>query len=442
METALHPVVAAALILALILIFILPRKRVIAPLLLVAFLIPLGQVLVIGGVHFTVLRIATIFGLGRWAISGGGSLTRKQFNAVDCAFSMWALAYALSFVLLYMDSQALISRLGFLVDALGGYFLLRYLIRNEEDLRRVATLFVCITAIMAVCMVFEHATQENIFGMLGGVRSAPEVREGRIRANGVFQHSILAGCYGATVLPLFVMLWSQRTRRTPALLGMISSTVVMLTASASTAVLAYVAGIVGLCFWPFRKRMRLLRWMLVLILLALHLIMKAPVWALIARIDLTGSSSGYHRYMLVDNCIRHFSDWWLVGAKNYNDWGWDMWDLSDQYVAYAVTGGLASLVSFIAIISSGFGSLGTARKYVSGDRKYEWQLWCFGAALFAHVIAYFGIGYFDQTQVAWFALLAMISAAISGSRPAASVKAKTETGQPLKSSTSIPLITA
>ena len=138
--------------------------------------------------------------------------------------------------------------------------------------------------------------------------------------------------------------------------------------------------------------------------------MKAPVWALIGRIDLTGSSSGFHRYMLIDNCIRHFSDWWLIGTKDYNEWGWDMWDLSDQYVAYAVTGGLATLVFFIATISYSFRNLGIARKY-AGDKKSEWLLWCLGAALFAHVMGYFGIGYFDQMQVAWFALLAMISAA-------------------------------
>ena len=40
----------------------------------------------------------------------------------------------------------------------------------------------------------------------------------------------------------------------------------------------------------------------------LHLVMNGPVWSLIARVDLTGSSSSYHRYYLLDNCIRHFSD--------------------------------------------------------------------------------------------------------------------------------------
>jgi hypothetical protein len=161
--------------------------------------------------------------------------------------------------------------------------------------------------------------------------------------------------------------------------------------------------------------MRTIRWCLAATLIALHLMMKAPVWALIAHIDLTGSSSGYHRYMLVDNAIRYFSSWWLLGVKDYNDWGWDMWDLSNQYVAYGLTGGLACLIAFIAVISRGFGMLGVARKRIEGNREQEWLMWSLGCAMFAHVMGYLGTGYWDQTQVAWFSFLAIIGAATASS---------------------------
>jgi hypothetical protein len=39
------------------------------------------------------------------------------------------------------------------------------------------------------------------------------------------------------------------------------------------------------------------------------------------------------------------------------------------------------------------------------------MLWILGAALFSHIVGYFGISYFDQTRFAWFLLLAMITAA-------------------------------
>jgi hypothetical protein len=117
--------------------------------------------------------------------------------------------------------------------------------------------------------------------------------------------------------------------------------------------------------------------------------------------------------MLIDNFVRHFKDWWFLGATDYASWGWMMWDTSNQYVAYAFNGGLATFALFIAILARGFGRLGTARKAVEGNLEREWFLWCLGSSLYAHLVSYFGIGYFDQMQIAWFSLLAFISVAVA-----------------------------
>jgi hypothetical protein len=327
------------------------------------------------------------------------------------AFSWWAFFYALDAVLLWMSRDVLVNRLGFLVDAFGAYFFLRFLIRNDEDIRRTFKVFAFIAAIMSVCMLSEQVVQRNVFGLLGGVAAIPALRDGKLRSQGVFQHAILAGTFGATLLPWFIWLWRWGRSKSVAALGLVGSTIITLTSASSAPILAYASGIFGLCFWPFRRRMRTVRWCLALTLVGLHLMMKAPVWALIARIDLTGSSSGYHRFMLVDNAIRYISSWWLFGVKDYNTWGWDMWDLSDQYVAYALAGGLACFIAFIAIISRGFGMLGSARQRIEGNRKQEWLMWSLGSAMFAHVMGYFGTAYWDQTQVAWYSFLAIIGAA-------------------------------
>ena len=60
-ETLLHPAVLLAALLAIGLILRLPRRHVIVPLLLVVFLIPKGQVLVIAGAHFTIAKILNQF---------------------------------------------------------------------------------------------------------------------------------------------------------------------------------------------------------------------------------------------------------------------------------------------------------------------------------------------------------------------------------------------
>jgi hypothetical protein len=182
---------------------------------------------------------------------------------------------------------------------------------------------------------------------------------------------------------------------------------------ASTSWMAYGGSLFGLAFWALRKQMRVVRWGLVVTLIGLHLVMHGPVWSLIEKVDLTGGSSSYHRYMLVDNCIRHFADWWLLGYTNYGSWGFDMWDLCNQYVAVALTGGLLALILFIMIYSRAFGAIGAARKRVEGDRTQEWLLWCLGSSLFANVVASFGINYMVQLMMCLSMLLACITVVTS-----------------------------
>src|SRR5208337_310981 len=55
----------------------------------------------------------------------------------------------------------------------------------------------------------------------------------------------------------------------------------------------------------------------------------------------------------------------------------------------------------------------TARKLAEGEPKEEWFLWCLCAALLSHVVAQFGVAYWDQIQFAWYALLAIICSAVS-----------------------------
>jgi hypothetical protein len=422
-ETVMHPAVAAAMVLAVILILVLPRKKAIVPFLLCAFLIPLGQTLVLGGLHLFVLRIVLLFACTRMIFtkfSSHASIFGGGFGYLDKAFSLWAVFRAVAFLMLFsLQSGAVVNQASFLLDVFGAFFFLRFLIHDDDDILRVVKVFAIIAAIVGVCMLNEKLRNQNVFGYLGGFRLTPEIRDGAIRAQGPFSHPILAGSFGATLLPLFFWLWQSGKSKLFAILGVIGSTCIVLTCASSTPLMAYMAGIVGVCFWPMRKNMRMFRWGLLSALVALHLVMKAPVWFLIARVDLTGASSGYHRAMLVDTFIRHFGEWWLVGTNGNVNWGYEMWDLSNQFVAEGVTGGLATFICFIALISMSFGRIGTARKSVEGDRNQEWFLWFLGAALLAHIVAFFGISYFDHTQVAWFALLVMISVATASRIPQA-----------------------
>ena len=411
-DTVLHPIVLVAMLIAIALIFLLPRKYVIWPFLAITFLVPLGQEILIGGLHFFVFRIIVLTVgvrmLGTLFSSPEG-IFGKRLGGLDLVFLLWALFRALAGIMVFsFNTGALINQSGFLWDAIGGFFVIRYLIRDEDDIFRAVRALAALSIIIAGCMVFEKVHQVNLFGLLGGVRAVPDVRGGTVRAEGPFQHEILAGTFGATLLCLFFLLWKSGKSRALGIAAMIASTVMVVVSASSTAILAYGAALIGICAWPLRRHMRTVRWGIVAGIVGLSLVMKAPVWFIIQRIDIVGGSSGSHRAMLVNNFIMHFPDWWLMGTADNGKWGFTMWDLCNQYVYEGQVGGLATFICFIAIICMCYSKIGTARKAVEGDREKEWYFWLLGAALFSHTIAFLGISYFDQTRVSWFALLAIV----------------------------------
>lgn len=427
-ETLLHPAVLVALLVAVPAILLLRRKHVLAPVLLLAFLVPLGQQFVLGGVHIMVLRVVILTGLVRMMFSKPDKL-----DSLDKLFLLWAFIRAAAFLLLFSEMAALINQFGFLWDTIGGFFLLRFLVQSEEDVQQLIRTLAFIAIILASCMLYERFGNINIFGYLGGVAIVPTVREGSLRAQGPFAHALLAGTFGATLLPFFIWLLTTRQSRILATSGMAASTIITLLSASSSPIMAYAAAVFAMCLWPLRNYLQIFRWGFVIVLAALALVMKAPIWFLIARIDLIGGSSGYHRAMLIDQFIRHFGDWWLLGTNANGTWGWDLWDTCNQYVTEGESGGLAALSCFVAMISVAFVRLGRARRMQSGNFPREWFFWSLGAALFAHVVAFWGIAYFDQTRVLWFAMLATVIAATSPVMARENVEESETMDQPLTS---------
>lgn len=417
-QTILNPWVLVLVLIAGVLICVWPRKKATIMFLAVSLLIPVDQVLLIGPAHFDMLRILVAFGIFRMIREKVASKVRTfsgGINKIDVFFILLTVFVALNGILLFQATGAVINQLGNLYTDFGVYFLLRSLIRDEQDVVSAIQGLAWIAAAVAVIMSYEFLTGHNPYAILGGARAAEyaslAARSDRFRAQGPFAHSILAGTFGAVLLPAFVALWWKGKKyRKITLIGAVSTLVMTVTCNSSTPVIAYVAGVLALCLWPLRKSMRIIRWAIVFTLVSLHLVMKAPVWHLIARIDIAGGSSSWHRYMLIDQCIRHFGDWWLIGVKDTSVWGWDMWDTANQYVGTCDNSGLLPFLFLVAILVYGFKYLGRARRAVAKVRKEALFVWAIGSALFANAVAFFGISYFDQTVVAWYALLAIISA--------------------------------
>jgi hypothetical protein len=440
-STVLNPFVFVLVLIVGVVILFRPYKAVIVPFFATSILIPIDQVLVIGGLHFSMLRLLALFGIVRLirAKSSGDRIFSGRINNIDRAVIAFAISAAVAGVLLFREWGAVIFQFGEIYSAFGLYFLLRFLIRDKDDIFRMIRTFALIAAFIACIMAWEVKTGTNPYSMLGGFRSSHyanlEERDNRFRAMGCFGHPLLAGTFGAIILPLFVLLWREDKKdRIIAGLGIASTVVIILTSNSSTPILAYVGGILALCLWPARNWMRVIRWGIVLALLCVHIVWNHPVWYLIAKVDLSGGSSSWHRFALIDQCVRHFGDWWLVGVKSTAEWGWDMWDTANQYVGVCDSSGLLSFVLFMAILVYGFKYLGRARKRAR-SKKEGLFFWALGASLFANVVSFFGISYWDQTQVVWYGLLAAISAVavIRSDSPKVPVKDTRWAGDPSES---------
>jgi hypothetical protein len=426
-QTNLDPAILVAMILAIVLILLLPRKYVIIPLLLLSLPIPLGQMLMVGSFHFQLLRILIFFVWIKliWQrYVKEGKASEIHFNAADICVISYAVVYVLAYTLLWQEQQAFFDSIGRLYNVIGFYIAFRFFIRNKEDVERVIKALAVVALFIAACMANEQMTGRNVLAMFGGVPAHTLIRGDYLRSQGPFGVFLTAGCFGATLIPLFLCLWRKGGSHIVAGVGVVAGLVITFTSHTSTAVSACLALVFGLAMWPLREKMQWVRRGLVAMVVGLHLVMKAPVWALFARVDFVGGSTGYQRFAIIDQCIRHFWSWWLIGARDYWTWGSedDMWDQANQYVAIADTSGLLCLIFFLATIVYCFKYLGNARKAEGEDSKQTWFLWLLGVALFSNLVAFLGISYFDQIFITWYALIAMIIAATGAAQKSLAVE--------------------
>lgn len=405
--TSMVPVVAVIMV-AISLLILFGSRRSILPLVLAGgIIIPFGQQVVVFGLNLMTLRIIMILGVARILID---SLDEPfQITRLDKFILAWAISSVIVFTLRWESTGAFINKIGFFVNCMGAYFVFRYLVRDLEEVDRAFRILALISLFVAICMLYEQITNSNMLTFLGNSEYTV-IRDGKIRSMAGFAHPILAGTFGAVMLPLYVSLWGKgKNNSVCSLLGIFSAIVIILTSASSTPVLSFFAGILALMLWPMRGRMKIIRWGGLLVLISLHLVMKAPVWALISRVDVTGGSSGYHRYKLIDEFINRFGEWWLLGTESTTGWGWDMWDTVNQFVSEGVNGGIITFLLFISIIVVAYKILGEKLKGLEDSQKAQFRIWALGSALFSHILGFFGISYFDQTMLVWYLLLATIS---------------------------------
>ena len=412
----INPLALLFLLVMSLLVFTSRPKTAIRAVLATAAFVPLGQQINLGGLHLYFLRLLILAGLMR--LFSRGELRGFRLIGVDKLIICWSVV-GLVCGLIRDPSPEVVGRV---YDDLGVYFIFRALMRDMDDCLNDLKLLAVVGVLIAMSMSVENLTNHNPFYFLGGVPDIPALRDGRFRCQGPFQHAILAGTFGATLIPLMVGLWQQGAQsrgRMVAIFGLLAGTIITVTSASSGPLMTYVAAGVGFGLWLIRKNMRWFRRGCVAFVLALGLMMKAPVWFVIARLsDFTGGG-GYYRAQLIDRCINHFSEWWLIGTSFTANWAEGdnivletnakMVDITNHYILQGINGGLLKLILFIAILTSCFKITGRYALDMDAPKQQRQLSWALGVCLACHCTAFISVAYFDQIQVFWFWLLAAIA---------------------------------
>ena len=395
------------------------RQAAVKALLATAAFLPLGQQIVIFGLHFQFFRILIVIGFVR--LVSRGETRGFSFNGVDKLFVAWALVATVCGALRDPDSIMGINCLGGAFNAFGTYFLIRVLIKDPAEALEHLRFLAVAVIVVALAMSWEYVLHRNLFAVFGGVLEFPEMRDNRFRCQGPFEHPILAGTFGATLFPLLMGLWFRGGHnRRLAFLGISACAFISMVAAASSgAALTCLTGATGFALWTMRTQMRYVRLGMVLIVAALSLVMKAPVWYIIARVsDLVGGT-GWHRAYLIDQAVKYFGEWWLIGSSVTAHWASAgqvlavdprNMDITNDYIAQGLHGGVLGLGLFLAIIVSCFKIVGRVWRMGADSPFGPKLMWAFGVTLACHCTAFISISYYDQMQVFWFWLLAVFAA--------------------------------
>jgi hypothetical protein len=408
-QTTVNPIGLLAVVVLGICVLFLPRRWSFLPLLIITCFIPTAQRIVIFGLDFDFQRIMVLFGAMRLFFRN--EYLTFVWKPLDKVIIFWIGSSILFYTFQQGTFSSLVNRLGFGFDAFGMYFLFRCLIRNWDDIVHLVFGIILISIPVAALFLLENRTGHNIFSIFGGVPAITEVRQGRLRCQGAFSHSILAGCFWASFMPLIAAFWWKGAAyRKWAIAGLVTSIVIVICCSSSTPVMGVIAAMVGGGMFFVRRQMRLVRWGVALTLFGLHMVMKAPVWHLISRVSAVGGSTGWHRYNLINQTIENFSDWWLTGcpASTVLAWGVYSADITNQYALEAVRGGLVTLILFIAMITIAFRDVGRFWRLQS---RYPHRLalsWAIGVCIFVHCVNFIGVSYFGQISIAWYMILAIV----------------------------------
>ncbi len=400
--TTLHPLAGGMLVVASILVFVLPRRQMFLPMILLTVFVPAAQRLVIGGLDFHFMRLMVLFGWLRLFLRG--ETVPLKMTRLDWMMIAWTVARLLAVVARRGSPGALVNQLGQGFDTLGIYLLGRVAIRSWKDFDALVVSLIWASIPTFAFSTYEVISHRNPFHIFGQSLEEAIVRDGRVRARGAFSHQILAGVYWAGVQPLVVGRFMRGRGRFLSAIGIICCVGGIINCSSSTPLLGTAIACLGGAFWLLRNNMRQVRWAIVVGLLLVQLSMNKPIWHLLYRAGAVGlgASTGFHRYRLVQAFVDHFKQWALVGVNSTGAWGRQLEDVTNHFISQGVKGGLVTFVLFLAVYVYAYKQTGWVIHASERSRKLSFYAWSLGVAVLAHTAMMFATSYFGQVLMPWY----------------------------------------
>ena len=396
----------------IILLIFIPRRYVILAYVLSAVLIPQDQRLIISSIDLTALRILTLLGLAR--LVWGGFI----WNRFDTYVVWLAMVTATVYILLRMDSSAVIYRSGVLLDTIGIYWVFRQSIRDWADVKFLIKALGIGALIIVPFVMMESRTGIDPFSALSSVVKTIE-RDEKLRCQVSFVHPIVLGTFWALTLPLFYGMLRLSKNKIFYAAALCAALFMIFASNSSTPIGALI--VVALLVFFFSKRYHTKKAITGFfgMLVTMHFIFLAvkgkPIWWLFTKMNVVSASSGWYRYYLFDCFIKHFKEWFLLGTTNTGAWDTvhgQTWDLTNQYVVEGVEGGVWGLLLFLSLIISAARTL-IVHYQNAASREEQFLAWCVAVSFAGFLFSFFGIELYGQVGFLWYLLLA-ITALIYG----------------------------
>ena len=253
--------------------------------------------------------------------------------------------------------------------------------------------------------MIEKITARNFFSVMGGIPEFTALRYGKLRAQGAFAHPIIAGCWFAAAVPLIASLLKSASKKSSdrwmGVAGMMLCAVSAFATASSTPVAALLAGLAGLCIFPYRAYIRPSVKIGFVLAIVLHFVSTSGFHHLLyTRFTFVAGSTGYFRYRLADAAINQFGNWFLIGSNGTYNWGWGLDDCTHEFILAGVKGGAIGLGLLIAILVVAYRRV---RDLVGSPRpEVRWVGYCIGVSIFTHIVSFNGTSYFGQAFLIYY----------------------------------------